>query len=217
VLLHGITDSRRRMVPRARLFRDAGFAVLLVDGRGHGESPDEAVTYGWRERLDAEAAVAFARRAQPHGRVGVVGVSLGGAGAALAAERLGADAVVLESVFASLDRSAANRMRRFTGPLGRPLLQLVAPSLEARLGAPLDEIAPLDGVARLGAPVLVAGGAADPYTPPAETRALFAAAHEPRALWLADGAGHVDLFHHDPEAYRQRVVGFLTAYLHVSG
>ena len=209
VLLHGFTDNRTAMIPRARLFREAGFAVLVVDGRGHGESPRARITFGWRERLDAEAAVAYVRRRRPHTQVGVVGVSLGGAGAALAGDRLGADAVVLESVFATLGSAAHRRLSRFGGPLAGPVeaaLRRQAPSL---LGVPVDSVAPVRTIARLGAPVLVAGGQADPFTPEAETRALFAAAEAPRRLWIVPGAGHHDLLKADPAGYRVHVLAFL--------
>ena len=217
VLLHGVTDSRRTMIPRARLLRDAGFAVLAVDGRGHGESPRARVTYGARERLDAEAAVAYVRRRRPGTRVGVVGISLGGAGAALAAERLGADAVVLESVFATLDEATANRLRRWAGPLREPLRASLARQAPRLLGAPADSVAPVRAVGRLGAPVLVAGGARDPFTPPAETRRLWAAARAPRRLWIVPGARHEDLFAADPDGYRAHVLAFLVETLRPAG
>ncbi len=210
VLLHGVTDSRRAMIPRARLFRDAGFGVLMVDGRGHGESPRARVTYGWHERLDAAAAVAYVRRRRPGTRVGVVGISLGGAGAALAGAHLGADAVVLESVFATLDAATRSRVRRWGGPVSHALLEAFRRQAPRRLGAPVDSVAPVRFVPRLGAPVLVAGGSRDPFTPEAETRALFAAAAAPKRLWIVPGAGHEDLFAEDPAGYRAHVLAFLT-------
>ncbi len=210
VLLHGVTDSRRQMIPRARLFRAAGFGVLMVDGRGHGESPRARVTYGWHERLDAAAAVAYVRRRRPDTRVGVVGVSLGGAGAALAGAHLGADAVVLESVFATLDQATRTRVQRWAGPASSALLAAFRRQAPQRLGAPVDSVAPVRSIPRLGAPVLIASGSRDPFTPEAETRALFAAAAEPRRLWIVEGAGHEDLFAEDPAGYRAHVLAFLT-------
>ncbi len=209
VLFHGVTDSRMALIPRARLFRDAGFAVLMVDGRGHGESPRERVTYGWRERLDAAAAVAYVRQRRPRTRVGVVGISLGGAGAALAGARLGADAVVLESVFAPLTDAARIRVQRWGGPLSGPLLAALGRQAPHLLGVPVEAVAPIRAVARLGAPVLIVGGSRDPFTPADETRALYDAAIAPRALWIVRDAGHEDLLRADPDGYRTHVLAFL--------
>ncbi len=53
VLMHGVRADRRALTERARLFRDAGYAVLFFDFQAHGESPGEQITFGWRERHDA--------------------------------------------------------------------------------------------------------------------------------------------------------------------
>ncbi len=207
VLLHGVTDDRRTMLPRARLLRDAGFGVLMVDGRGHGESPRQRVTYGAREHFDATAAVEWVRRRRPNTRVGVVGISLGGAGAALAGEHLGADAVVLESVFATLEEATDSRLRRWSGPVAHTLRDILDDQSDRLLGVPVDSVAPVRSVSRLGVPVFVAGGEDDPFTPESETRRLATAARA--AVWIVPGAGHEDLYRADPAGYRIHVLAFL--------
>jgi hypothetical protein len=42
---------------------------------------------------------------------------------------------------------------------------------------------------------------------------LFAAAREPKQLWLVEGARHVDLIRYDREGYERTVLGFLRAHL----
>lgn len=207
VLLHGVTDDRRTMLPRARLLHDAGFGVLMVDGRGHGESPRQRVTYGAREQFDAAAAVVWVRRRRPGTRVGVVGISLGGAGTALAGEHLGADAVVLESVFATLEEATDSRLRRWSGPVAHTLREILDGQSDRLLGVPVDSVAPVRAVPRLGVPVFVAGGEDDPFTPPAETRRLAAAARAD--VWIVPDAGHEDLYRADPAGYRTHVLAFL--------
>ena len=80
----------------------AGFDVLTFDLRGEGESGGQPITFGAREQSDVLGAV---REARAHGdsRVGVLGFSLGGASAILAAASSPEiDAVVAESSFADL-------------------------------------------------------------------------------------------------------------------
>src|SRR5690606_29527710 len=57
-----------------------GFGVLLVDARGHGESGGRAMDFGWHGDLDVAAATAFLsdRPDVDGGRIGVVGMSMGG-------------------------------------------------------------------------------------------------------------------------------------------
>lgn len=212
-LLHGIHDDRRDLVARAHLFREAGFAVLLVDLQGHGESPGDRITYGWRERRDAVAAVSYLRRRRPGAPVGLVGISLGGAAAALAGESLGADVVVLEAAFPTIEAAMRNRLRVWLGPLGPLLLPALMRQVQAQIGVPADSLRPVETVRHLAAPVLVVGGSRDRYTPPAETRALFAAAAAPKALWIVEGAGHEDFLEADAEGYRHHVLGFLLTHL----
>lgn len=131
---------------------------------------------------------------------------------------LDVDALVLESVYSDIRRALTNRLRvrlgRIAGSVASPV---VAPLLEALmppvLGVRLDELRPLDRIGAVTAPVLIASGTVDSYTPIAEAQALFDHAPEPRQFWAIAGAGHVDLEHYDPAAYWDHVMPFLTGYL----
>jgi len=56
-------------------------------------------------------------------------------------------------------------------------------------------------------------GDMDCNTTLAESRALFAAAAEPKQLWIVPGAGHVDLHHFARAEYEQKVLAFLAEHL----
>ncbi len=77
VLMHGLRADRASMLARARLLRRAGYAALLFDFQAHGESDGDAITFGFRESKDAEAAIAFAAARRPGLPIVVVGSSLG--------------------------------------------------------------------------------------------------------------------------------------------
>ena len=84
VLLHGLNRSRIEMVRKVPFLHAQGWNSLLFDMRHHGASDGEATTFGFREREDARAAVAFARSRSTLPVV-LWGVSLGAATATLAA------------------------------------------------------------------------------------------------------------------------------------
>ena len=212
VLLHGIRGSRLRMLDRARMLYEAGYAAVLVDLQAHGESPGEAITIGHLERHDARAAVDYARREHPGLPIGVVGVSLGGAAAVLAAP-LGVDALVLESVYPNLDDAVYNRVSQRLGPLAAIPSALLIAQLEPRLGISPSELRPLDRVKDVACPVLIISGAADVHTTADETRSMFAAAPAPKELWLLAGAAHEDLCSFAPQHYRSRVLAFFDRHL----
>lgn len=77
ILLHMVARSRKDWDPLARRLREAGYAVLAIDLRGHGESGG---TQAWgRMPQDVVAAQVFLSR-QPKvdkGRIGIVGASIG--------------------------------------------------------------------------------------------------------------------------------------------
>jgi fermentation-respiration switch protein FrsA (DUF1100 family) len=213
LLLPGVRANRLSMVDRARFLRAAGYSVLLIDFQATGESPGDAVTFGWREREDVRAAVAYLRAQCAPEPVALIGTSLGGAAALLATPPLQVDALVLEAVYPTLAEATRNRVELRLGRLGRPLAPLLLMQLGPRLGVTAAQLRPIDHVGAVRAPVFVVAGAVDRHTTPAETRRLFAAAPEPKSLWLVDGAAHVDLHRHAGREYERRVLAFLAGAL----
>lgn len=216
LLLHGMGGNRSDMLGRARFLHRAGFTVLAPDFQAHGESAGRYITFGELESLDARAALAFLRAAAPGERVGIIGVSMGGAASLVGAVPVDADALVLESVYPTFRDAVSDRLHVWLGPLGflggavtPALIQLVTP----RIGVDADSLRPIDAIGRVNEPVLVIGGTEDGYTPLDETRALFDHAPQPKELWEVAGAGHEDLHAFAPREYERRVGEFLSAYL----
>jgi uncharacterized protein len=211
ILMHGVRANRLSMVRRARLFRDHGYSVLLFDFQAHGESPGEHITFGHLESLDARAALDFVHHEFPGRPVAAVGSSLGGAAAILADPPLDLDALVLESVYPTIEEATRNRLRIRLGPLGPPLAPLLLAQLRPRLGVSPSALHPIDHISQVRCPVLVISGMADRHTTPDQTKALFARAPEPKRLWLVPGAAHVDLDRFAGAEYERRVLGFLSS------
>jgi uncharacterized protein len=213
VLLHCVRCDRSVMITRARLLLDAGYAVLVPDLQAHGESTGDFITFGYREAGDAIASFDLMRTLYPHLRVGGIGMSLGGAALVLAAGRLKADAVVLESVYPTIQAALENWVALRVGALAPVLTPLLVLQLRPLLGVDAAALRPVDRIRDLGCPVLIASGSADRHTTPAQTEALFRAAADPKELWLVPGAAHVDLLRYDATEYRRRVLPFLDRYL----
>lgn len=212
VLLHGIRGSRLSMLDRARMLHDLGYATVMIDLQAHGESPGDTITFGYLEKHDVLAAVEFAKREHPNKPIGVIGVSLGGA-AALLASPLDVDALVLESVYPNIRDAIRNRVAARLGPLSPIPTSLLLIQLQPRLGISPSELRPIDHVSDVGCPLCIASGTDDLHTTELETRTMFAAAQDPKKLWLVDDATHVDLLREDPIRYREQVFGFLDEHL----
>lgn len=209
ILMHGVRANRLSLERRARFFRNQGFSVLLFDFQAHGESPGDHITFGFLESRDARAAVALVHREFPGQPVAALGTSLGGAAAVLAEPPLDLDALVLESVYPTVEDATRERLRIRFGPLGPPLAPLLLAQLELRLGIAPSALHPIDHISQVRCPVFVISGTNDEHTTPAQTRALFARAPEPKRLWLVPGAAHVDLERFAGAEYRRHVLEFI--------
>jgi uncharacterized protein len=217
LLLHGVRGNRLDMLARAEFLHQAGYSVLLIDLQSHGESTGRRITFGYLESRDVSAAIAFLNRELPRERIGVIGVSLGAASFVLASPHPAVNAVVLESMYPTIDQAIADRLRLHLGPLGPMLAPLLEVQLRPRLGVSSDQLRPVDSLKGLGAPVLVIAGTQDQHTTPLETEAIFSAAAPPKQLWFVPGAGHVDLHAFSKLEYQRRILQFFSTYLPSSG
>lgn len=212
IVLHGIYESRRAMLERAKLFHDSGYSVVLIDMQAHGESPGKNVTIGFLERHDVRAAVQFAKQTHPDHRIGIVACSMGGA-ATLLASPLEIDALVLESVYPTITEAVHNRVSVRLGPLSHALAPLLLCQLKPRLGISTSDLRPIDRIASVDCPVLLAAGDADRHTSIAETRRMFDTAVSPKQLVIFEDAHHTDLLKHNPKKYNDEILPFLDEHL----
>ena len=212
LLVHGLRDDRTSLVERVKLFSNAGYSVLMIDLQAHGESPGSRITLGHLERHDVKAAVEYVRQTNPDHRIGVLGISLGGASALLGSP-LGIDALVMESVFPTIDEAIRNRVSARVGFLSQILSPMLLCQIQPRLGVSTSDLRPIDYVPKLDCPVLIASGDVDPHTTVAETKRIFAAAAEPKQLAFVAGAAHEDLFEKSPKEYAKLVLEFFKTHL----
>lgn len=212
ILLHPAHGNRGAMLGRAQVLIQAGYSVLLADLRGHGTSPAELFTAGYEERHDVLALIDFVKNQHPAQQVAVIGWSFGGAAAVMAQSKQ-LDAVVLESVYPSIEDAIRSRLDLRLGGLSMVAAPLLNWQLSQRLSIDLDDLRPIDHMADLGCPSLVLAGEDDRRTTLAASKHLFAAAREPKQFVSFPGAGHVDLFAFDRELYSSTVLAFLAQHL----
>jgi len=208
LLLHGVHANRLAMLRRARFLSAAGYAVLLIDFQAHGESLGRQITFGALESRDVQAASAYLHEKAPGERIGVIGVSMGGAAALLSDPPLAADALVLEQVYPTIDEALDNRLRLYLGPFGALVAPLLRVEMSWHLGLDPLQLRPVDRIGELHAPIFVIAGEVDRHTTLAQSQALFAAARAPKQLWIVPSAAHVDLHARAGPEYERRVLAF---------
>jgi fermentation-respiration switch protein FrsA (DUF1100 family) len=191
VIFHGNAGNISHRIDYLTMFHRLGYATLLVDYRGYGQStgsPSEEGTY-----RDAEAAWNWLTKERGLGArdIVVLGESLGGAVAVWLAARVNPRALVVASCFTSVPELGAQ----------------VYPFLPVRLISRFSYDS-LGTIKSVKAPVLIAHSREDDIIPFAHGRALYDAAPEPRRFLEMRG-GHNDGF----IFMRQEWVAQLAAFL----
>ena len=116
-------------------------------------------------------------------------------------------------MFPTITEAVSARLRRFLGPLAKPLATWLLWQLPLRIGVSPDQLRPIARLSSLRSPVLIASGSIDQHTTLSETERLYDAANRPKELWIVEGAAHVDLHAFDPTAYESKISAFLAKYL----
>ena len=188
ILVGGSGSDRNAMLDHARALCVGGTGALLFDLPGTGFS-DGRAGVGEGERAAVAAAVDYVR-ARPdvhHGRIGIIGFSLGSwASLLIGAADARIRAFVVEGVFD--DPWSQTKMEyEDAGPLAQwgALLGARLAGMERSPGGTREAV-------RLIAPrpLLFVAGTRDMTVPASLTRAVYDAASEPKQFWLIKGAAH---------------------------
>lgn len=212
ILQHGWHANSSSMRKAAMILAKHGYGVLLVDFRGQGQSEGDIVSLGLNETKDSDAAVQFVlqRADTDKDKIGLLGNSMGAATGILAtAHNPDIHALAVEGAFAELRDEVAVGIQVQTPLPPRPLDAIFIWFAERQTGMKLGMIAPVDHISAISPrPVLIMHGADDQRVFPESAQRLFAAAGEPKELWIAPGAAHIAIIDHDPAAYEVHMVTF---------
>jgi alpha-beta hydrolase superfamily lysophospholipase len=222
VLVHGWSANALQMLPLASVVHQAGFGALLFHARGHGASErgGPATIASFAEDIGVALRFLARRPDVDTSRLAMVGHSIGGAAAILVAARAGQAtapgvprlrATISSSAFAHPREVTQRALRRLRIPTW-PVLPLVCRIIEAWLGSSMDDVAPVERIGEIRAPVLLVHGEKDRFVPPGDLDALWSRVDRKVAeRWLVPGRRHSDLLA-DP-GYGRKVVAFLRAHL----
>jgi dipeptidyl aminopeptidase/acylaminoacyl peptidase len=209
ILVHGIDANRRAVMPEAMILAEAGFHLLMIDLRAHGQSGGSEATYGYREALDVQAAVDYLEALPEIEGIGALGTSFGGAAVARAAAddpRL--QAVVIESSYSSLPDAVEDAFdnRSIFPAWSAPLLIALA---EQRVNLKISQVNSARDLTTLRPrAVMIIHGSLDDLFPVDHAYKMYGSAHEPKALWIIEGLGHANPVIGREEEYKKRVIAF---------
>jgi uncharacterized protein len=217
LLFHGVADNRVGVVSHSELLLRAGYNVVMMDSRRHGESDGEIATYGWLERGDVHAVLDAVVDSEHPAHIFALGESMG---AGIALQAAGADqrieAVVAEAPFASLREASYDYAGlRWSPLLGKtlfaPFSWMLVSRGEALAGFSAAGISPEKAVAKRPFPVLLICDANDVGLPCRHAERIYAAARGPKTLWVVPGAFHTGALGLAPDEFRRRILWFFAA------
>ena len=208
----GYRASKSDLVGIGTALWRAGFNVLLFDYHGHGAGRGAPVTLAWREVHDFYAALAYTERRLSDARIGVIGFSMGAAIAIWgSAQRPQVRAVVADSPFATHADVLSHAIAHTIHIPGEPFTHIADYFIKQRAGYHNADVEPLRFVASIAPrPLLIIHGTADQMIPVEHAYRLYAAAAEPKELWIGEGAPHCGTYFLNRQEYCQRVASFFT-------
>ena len=186
---HGNAANIDEYIGQVGDYWSMGYEVFIFDYRGYGKSEGSPTWDG--VLADGLGAVDYVEghTGVPVEAIPFLGLSLGGSVATRVAGVRPPKVLITEDMFAQ-GQQLMNDGSGLDMPDGWLLV---------------DEWDNAAAAAEVTSPFFVIHGAADTYIQPTHAQAVYAAASEPKRLWLVPGADHAEAAETDPEGYRANV------------
>jgi len=192
IVLHGYSMMKESMAPWGFLLAQAGFRVIALDLRGHGQSTGKQIGFGKFETKDLSQALDYLKaQGLCDDKVGVLGLSYG-ATLALnwAAQEPRVQTVVAIAPYNQPEEAIARFADMAGAQLPRSLVRSATDAAAVKLDLNWKELSGESGLRHLDRPVLLIGGEKDPITPPADLAVLQHAAAGETQTVVVPGANH---------------------------
>jgi len=204
IVMHGYPADKANLLGIAE-FLAKDFNVFLFDFRSFGQSEGSYTTAGFLEKNDLLGAIKYLEKEKSITKIGLYGFSLGGA-VALMTNHENVKAIVTDSAYAKLSNMVKHMYRIFF-IFKYPLTYLTKLYGIIFLKINLDDVAPVDNIKNVKAPILLIHAEKDSQIPVNEAYLLHNANNKAE-LWIVDKADHGMTHSINPERYEAKVIGF---------
>jgi len=202
LFLHGNAENISTHIGSVYWLPAQHYNVFLLDYRGYGGSEGTPTMAGVQDDINSAMAYLLRRTDIDHKRIVILAQSLGGSLAiynvAHSPYRANVRALVSESAFSDYRGLAREKLGSFwlSWPFQWPLSLTIN-----------DDFSPLPVVSKISPiPLLIIHGDSDKIVPLSNGQALFAAALEPKEMWVVPNGGHIEAFRH--REFRKKLVDY---------
>jgi fermentation-respiration switch protein FrsA (DUF1100 family) len=215
LLVHGYNNSRTngfvdKFVQFANDLHSAGFSVMMIDLRGHGQSADSRFYFGVKEQQDVLGAVDWLKgRGYQPGKIGVLGYSLS-AGSVIGAAAKDTDigAVWSDSAFADIRSVLDHSWVAMTG-LPQPFLYSTLAMVQLFYGYDIAASRPIDQIASIAPrPIFMAHCQKDNLIPISHMEKLLTVAQNTQTWIIANCDQHTLAQPIVPEVFNNHAIGY---------
>lgn len=219
VFLHGFMENRSVGLYYLSIYLQAGFNILLVDSRDHGESGGDSVTWGNLEKYDLDQWISWVSQRIPNGTIGVHGISMGAATALMHAELNESNKrvafYVADSAYSDFETLLEFQINRFVDSTGldisKILLQYTNIVSYFHSKSTLQQASPLRAVQHVTTPILYIHGEADELVPAYMSLELQEATKGPSEVFIFTNSSHGSAIFDNHRLYKQIVQNFIHA------
>lgn len=197
IFLTGIEQpSITQFYPHAKLLKNNGYASILLEARGHGNSSGNKICLGYDEILDVKATIDYIKNKNEYKKIPIViqGVSMGGAVAINAfGQYKEINALIAMSAYTTFEDVVIDNLKYYKVPkflciIEKPLFKL---ALEMNFGVDkVNNMTPIKQIqSSYNRPVLLIASSNDTNVPVENTKKLYSLSKD-ADLWIRDSWEH---------------------------
>jgi hypothetical protein len=207
LFFHGNAENISTHIANVHWLQAQHYNVFLPDYRGYGGSEGSPSLKGVQDDINSSMKYLLQRTDIDSERIVILAQSLGGAlsiyNVAHSPYRSKIKALISESAFSDYRGIVREKLGSFwlTWPLQWPLSFTIDNAY-----SPLPEVNKISPI-----PLLIIHGDKDNVVPLSHGQALFAAAAQPKEIWVVEGGGHIEAFRH--KEYQAKLLDYLAGVL----
>jgi fermentation-respiration switch protein FrsA (DUF1100 family) len=216
ILLHGYTGWKEEMYHYAAKYYEKGFNILCPDLRCQGESDGDFIGMGWTDRYDVLDWIGKITDSYPDAEIVLHGESMG---ASCAVMMSGMDlpdnikCVISDCAFTDSVSMFRKQLRDWFSIPDIGFIGSARLWLRIRGGYDLKEASAINEIKKSDIPTLFIQGDQDRIVPVSSAEELYDSLDAEKDIMIVEGAGHAQSCYKDPDAYYDRVFGFIDRFL----